>query len=249
MQIALEPESASLYCESLQYHENANDADRFVSSVFQARKRYLLADLGGETTDVAVYEVFGCGLMKELYCSVDGARGGTYVNKNYVKLLEQIFGKDVIDEYRATYPGDWVYAISKYFRGALILNHPEVAKLFDPVLTNISDHLKRVFAMFDSIDCLILVGGFAECRLLQLFLRREFEEAGGVQVIVPRQCSLAVAKGAVLLGHWQTLAGVSTFALSKSSFKKDFTVGYIAYGSVLIAALPRICTQKIKDGH
>ena len=243
-----------------------------MSSVFQIGKRYLLADLGGETTNAAVYEVFGCGLMKELYCSVGGAWGGTYVNKNFVKLLEQIFGKDVIDGYRANYPGDWVDFISVKFEtgkgmaapgtttfvdvpfsflmflrktkkmslqdcvvafgednvklshGRLALKDPEVAKLFDPVSTSIADHLKSIFAMFDSIDCLILVGGFAECRLLQLHLRREFEEAGGVHVIVPRQCSLAVAKGAVLLGHRRILAGVPTVALSKSSLKKDFAV-------------------------
>ena len=104
------------------------------------------------------------------------------------------------------------------------MKHTEVEKLFDPVSTSIADHLKTIFAMFDSIDYLILVGGFAECRLLQLRLRREFEEAGGVQVIVPRQCSLAVAKGAVLLGHRRILAGVPTVAHSKSSLKKDFTV-------------------------
>ena len=244
----MEPESASLYCKSLQLHQTADEAERLVSSVFQAGKRYILADLGGGTADVAVHEVLPDRSVKELHCATGGAWGGTYVDKNFVKLLEQIAGKDFIDEYRATYPGDWVDVISTKFetskrtaapgkatyvefpfsfhaflqtknttidglvkafgnsnvkcsRGLLALKHPEVAKLFDPVLTNIADHLKRIFAIVDSIDYLILVGGFATCHLLQVRLKQEFEEAEGIRVIIPRQSSLAVVMGAVLFGH------------------------------------------------
>ena len=218
-----------------------------VSSVFQSGKRYVLADLGGGKADIAVHKVLPDRTVKELHCATGGAWGSTYVDKNFVELLEQIFDKDVIDEYRATYPGDWVNFIWKFetskrmaapgsttyvevpftfhtflqtknrtfqdciaafgddnvkcSRGILALKHPEVAKLFDPVLTNIADHLKRIFAIVDSIDYLILVGGFATCHLLQVRLKREFEEADGVRVIIPRQSSLAVVMGAVLFGH------------------------------------------------
>ena len=76
---------------------------------------YLLADLGGGTADVTVHRVSGDGGVKELHHATGGAWGGTYVDKNFVELLERIFGKDIIEAYKTAYPGDWVQLISVKF--------------------------------------------------------------------------------------------------------------------------------------
>ena len=249
----------------------------------------MLANLGDHTSSVAVYKVPGDGSVRELHCAMGGTWGSTYVSKKFVNLLEQIFCKDVIDEYRTTHPDDWVDFISMKFetsirmvalgtttyvdvplsflaflqsknktfndcitafgngnikchRGLLALKHQEVEKLFNPVLDNIAVHLRSIVARVESIDYLILVGGFAEYRLLQLGLRREFEEVRGVPVMVPRQCSLAVAKGAVLLGHLHTLAGIPTESLLRTSFEEGVRVGCLAYGFVLLPC--RTCLRR-----
>ena len=69
---------------------------------------YLLADLGGGTADVTVHKVSSTGKMKERHRATGGAWGGTYVDQNFVKLLESIFTKDWIRSYRDENPGDWV---------------------------------------------------------------------------------------------------------------------------------------------
>ena len=207
---------------------------------------YVLADLGGGTADVTVHQVTGDGGVKELHHATGGAWGGTYVDRNFVDLLEAIFGKDAIDKYRKDFPGDWVELVSlkfemnkrmaapggttyvefpysfhsfidergssvkdviaaqgnanlKFTRGALAMKYPEVKKLFEPVFDNIAQHLETVIRKVGQVKYMILVGGFATCKLLQTFLHDRF--ANNLRIIIPAESSLAVVMGAVLFGH------------------------------------------------
>ena len=115
LEIALEPESASLYCKSLKRIGQASSSEGLVARAFTSGTKYVLADLGGGTADVTVHQVTEKGGVKELHHATGGAWGGTYVDKNFVQLLHSIFGKGVIEKYEVEYPGDWVELISMKF--------------------------------------------------------------------------------------------------------------------------------------
>ena len=86
-------------------------------------------------------------------------------------------------------------------RGSLSLQYPEVRKLFEPVFSNISSHLKTLLEKVPGVKFMILLGGFATCALLQNYLKAEFEKSFRLRVVVARECSLSVVMGSVLFGH------------------------------------------------
>ena len=57
------------------------------------------------------------------------------------------------------------------------------------------------------VNTILLVGGFAECELVQAAVKKAFE---GRTVIVPDKAGLAVLKGAVMFGHQPRLGLIST---------------------------------------
>ena len=89
----------------------------------------------------------------------------------------------------------------KFARGALAIKYPEVRKLFEPVFDNIATHLETVIRQVPQIEYMILVGGFATCKLLQTYLRDRLETSFNLRIIIPSESSLAVVMGAVLFGH------------------------------------------------
>ena len=271
--IALEPEAAALYCKSVTPVTAALHDVQDTSPAYQSGMRYLLADLGGGTVDVAVHEVQSDDMIRELHHATGGAWGGTYVDQNYVRLLERIFGKKSINKFRSRYQSDWIDMISMKFesakrlaqleenlhielpynfhefmkdegktvldcvnrfenpdvkasRGSLSLPYGEIKKLFEPVFSNISSHLKRLIGKVPGIKFMILVGGFATCTLLQTYLNAEFESSFSGRVIVSPQCSFSVVMGSVLFGH-DPLAFISrrvkyTYGVESS---RDFAYG------------------------
>ena len=116
--IALEPEGAAVYCESVNDISPGVDEDRNTNKAFTFGTRYLLADIGGGTVDVAVHAVGKNKTVRELHHATGGAWGGTYVDKNFVRLLKRIFGKALIKEFRSNYPCDWVDLVSVNFESS-----------------------------------------------------------------------------------------------------------------------------------
>ena len=93
----------------------------------------------------------------------------------------------------------------KFSRGALTLNYPEVAKIYDPVFKNITAHLKSILEKVGDIKFVVLVGGFATSLLLQEHIKRNLASRYSLRVITVYNCSLAVVMGSVLFGHDSTL--------------------------------------------
>ena len=57
---------------------------------------YLCLFLGG-TVDITVHETQGDGSVKEVYKANGGPWGGTTIDKAFLKFMEDITGKDVMD--------------------------------------------------------------------------------------------------------------------------------------------------------
>lgn len=131
--IALEPEVASVYCQSLPLHQltttqntrkiwswseaNINSGGKVENSACQntadnleTGTRYLVVDCGGGTVDVTVHEVFDSKRrkLKELYKASGGPYGSVGVDLQFIHLLGGIFSPDFISSFRLKQPASWV---------------------------------------------------------------------------------------------------------------------------------------------
>lgn len=93
------------------------------------------------------------------------------------------------------------YANSISIRGDKMRFDADLFKtLFDKTSKNILTLIKEMFRRdeLESVELLLLVGGFSECSLIQSEIKKTFISR---RVIVPEESSLTVLKGAVLFGH------------------------------------------------
>lgn len=58
--------------------------------------------------DVTAHEIGEGDTIKEIYHATGGDYGGTKVDKEFEVLLEKIFGKVFMDEFRRSHPSDWL---------------------------------------------------------------------------------------------------------------------------------------------
>ncbi len=98
--LALESEAASLTCRERELEVNA--------SQWKSGLRYIVYDLGGGTADMTVHKVTDNNSLGEVLASSGGAWGSVYVELEFVKLLETVFGAAVIKSYQIANPLDWI---------------------------------------------------------------------------------------------------------------------------------------------
>ena len=88
-----------------------------VQSPFADGDKYILVDAGGGTVDIACHQVVGEFGVKEIFHPTGGPWGSCYIDDQYVKLLERIFGTKAIDEFKKELPNIYVELIH-YFQDA-----------------------------------------------------------------------------------------------------------------------------------
>ncbi|WAR12105.1 HS12A-like protein, partial [Mya arenaria] len=97
LKLALEPESASLYC-NLQSSCKIVKADNTATlESFPVGHRYIVADLGGGTADMAVHEILENNCLKEIARSDGDACGGAMVNLAFFEFLTKLLGGQVVN--------------------------------------------------------------------------------------------------------------------------------------------------------
>ncbi|VDI73661.1 Hypothetical predicted protein [Mytilus galloprovincialis] len=84
--------------------------------------------------------------------------------------------------------------------GHLRIDADYFKSFFNKTLKKLETVMQKVFedARVQGVENIILVGGFAECELVQKTIRSCFPSK---RVIIPYECGLAVLKGAVMYGH------------------------------------------------
>ncbi|WAR14072.1 HS12A-like protein [Mya arenaria] len=99
LKLALEPECASIWCETL-------GMDVKGAVAFQG-SQYMVVDLGGGTADISVHERKPDGTLKEIHKASGGPWGGIYVDENYMKMWKELFGEKALNDLRENEMNDY----------------------------------------------------------------------------------------------------------------------------------------------
>ncbi|XP_064601153.1 heat shock 70 kDa protein 12B-like [Liolophura sinensis] len=104
--IALEPEAASIFCQSLLANSRSDDEFCDADDISRNGSRYIVVDAGGGTVDTTVHEVMLSGDLKELHKASGGGWGGTQVDDQFTELLLKIFTVKVMKEFGKHHKSD-----------------------------------------------------------------------------------------------------------------------------------------------
>ncbi|XP_065932831.1 uncharacterized protein [Magallana gigas] len=96
LKLALEPEAAAIYVMK----EAKTVFGKESVTTFNPGTKIMVADLGGGTADLTVLEVKKDRKMKQLHQSAGGAWGGNLINKKIWEIMAEIFGSDVIEDFK-----------------------------------------------------------------------------------------------------------------------------------------------------
>ncbi|XP_060065880.1 heat shock 70 kDa protein 12A-like [Ylistrum balloti] len=105
--MSLEAEAAALFCKYLPVTEMAKGEGGNVS-VFKPGSQYLVLDVGGGTVDITVHEVQDDLKLKELYMANGGEWGGIMVDTEFMKLLSEILGDQVVKKFKEENQADYL---------------------------------------------------------------------------------------------------------------------------------------------
>ncbi|XP_062593470.1 heat shock 70 kDa protein 12B-like [Saccostrea cucullata] len=96
LELALEPEAAALYCKRLTQDRTVEKDE---PPEFVVDRPYVVADLGGGTSDITVQKVSATGKFQNLYKASGGPWGGNKVNKCFLELFVKLFGDSLFHEF------------------------------------------------------------------------------------------------------------------------------------------------------
>lgn len=130
LKLALEPEVASLWCQTI--------TDGAKASLSGTGTTYMVVDLGGGTADITVHEKLNDGTLKELHKASGGPWGGTYVDNNYLQWMEKLFGKLAMDRFKKEEMADYFYML----RGFESIKRTISVESNDPITFRIPVSLK-----------------------------------------------------------------------------------------------------------
>ncbi|KAK3591132.1 hypothetical protein CHS0354_040195 [Potamilus streckersoni] len=106
--LALEPETAALYCKFSQLQLIRNKAGVASTAPFTPKQKFLLVDLGGGTADIIAYEVMESNNLRELTEPNGGDWGGVTVDEAFWSLLKKICGDEAFVKFSTETTADFL---------------------------------------------------------------------------------------------------------------------------------------------
>jgi len=107
--IALEPECASIYCQTIPVDKLPQLVNMNAIGV-----KYMVVDIGGGTVDITFHERLQNGKLKELYKANGDNSGGTKVDQLFEDYLSKMFTKQVIDAVKDEHPSEWLEMLREF---------------------------------------------------------------------------------------------------------------------------------------
>ncbi|XP_053405711.1 heat shock 70 kDa protein 12A-like [Mercenaria mercenaria] len=92
LMLVLEPEAASLFCLDKPVNVVQNPDHSAMNVCLHPGQKYILADIGGGTTDICIHEVLAGHKLREIYRSTGDIKGGININNEFTQLLMKLIG-------------------------------------------------------------------------------------------------------------------------------------------------------------
>lgn len=124
LQLALEPEAASIYAQYVPVEKNGNNLETTKEGT-----KYMIVDIGGGTADITVHEKIKGGKLRELHQATGGACGGTAVDAAFESCLTKILGDTVMKTFRESNPE----SLLDIFRDFEIAKRKLTPSIADPI--------------------------------------------------------------------------------------------------------------------
>ncbi|KAK3577062.1 hypothetical protein CHS0354_003149 [Potamilus streckersoni] len=138
LKIALEPETASIFCRLLPVEKMVEGGGM---ENFQRGSKYMVLDAGGGTVDITVHEVMHGGQLKEIHKASGGAWGGTQVDEAFKQFIISLIGNPVFCRFQAECKEDYL----DLFRDFEIKKRNITPDKHEKITFRISSTLKDIF--------------------------------------------------------------------------------------------------------
>ncbi|XP_060597229.1 heat shock 70 kDa protein 12B-like [Ruditapes philippinarum] len=103
LRLVLEPEAAALY-----------STPRIMTEEIPCGFMYILADLGGGTTDICAHKIIDGRKIQEIYRTTGETSGGSDVDDCFINMMKTLIGKKVWSEFSTTFPSACVSLVNEF---------------------------------------------------------------------------------------------------------------------------------------
>lgn len=259
--IALEPEAAAVYCRQRKLREfvEGKGEEKVKDCLIPAKTQYLVIDNGGGTMDVTAHEIDEDENIKEIYHATGGDFGGTKVDNQFQNLLEKVFGKELMTEFRRAHPSDMLD----------LMNDFEVKKRADRVMEG---ELTRIRLPANFINLLRHENGEDDNKIIRRHYRIEELKISKDYLCLGSEIVKSLFEPAVtsIINHLKSLlqkkqlkgikllflvGGFSESPLLQARIRKEFKNGYnilipndaqtaVVKGAVMFGKRPHIVVER-----
>ncbi|XP_060584555.1 heat shock 70 kDa protein 12A-like [Ruditapes philippinarum] len=103
LRLVLEPEAAALY-----------STPRIMTEAIPFGFRYILADLGGGTTDICAHKIIDGGKIQEIYRTTGETSGGSDVDDCFINMMKTLVGEEVWSEFSTNHSSACVSLVNEF---------------------------------------------------------------------------------------------------------------------------------------
>ncbi|XP_071132814.1 heat shock 70 kDa protein 12A-like [Mytilus edulis] len=109
-----EPEAASIYARLLPVDKLVGENGTVILKAFDPGRKFIVVDAGGGTVDISAQQVLENGELKIIHRECGGPWGGECINKQFVNMLKELFGKEVMNQFKSNNGDDFLQLLRDF---------------------------------------------------------------------------------------------------------------------------------------
>lgn len=229
--LALEPETASIYCQYLSIEKSKGSESAFTMT--RKGTEYMVVDLGGGTADITVHKKVADDKLEEKHRAVGNDCGGTSVDRKYHNIFRDIVGSEAFDAFQREDPLAYLDFVREFESVKRTVNTAEKDKEKNKKKVNLTFPIasfNKISEQFHqkSFDDLLKESGHSgritilsnKVRVDGDFMRGLFEPS--INEIIGLMEQILAKKEAKNVSHILVVGGFSDCVLVQDAIRKKF---------------------------